>query len=195
MGTRQKGFTIVELLIVIVVIAILAAITIIAYNGIQKRANDAAIQSDLKNIATALSNYNALKGTYPTSETQISNMNNTALTGVAEANAKVSRDSYDLTTAAAPGDQNARNLLICVRSGGTSPAFGIAAFSKSGDVWFYTSGGGLTKSPDSWIGQQTTSCPRLGIALSDPGYARWFGYERPLSTTDIASGWKSWAAN
>lgn len=34
----KSGFTIVELLIVVVVIAILAAITIVAYNGIQNRA-------------------------------------------------------------------------------------------------------------------------------------------------------------
>lgn len=38
---RQAGFTIVELLIVIVVIAILAAISIVAYNGIQQRAHNA----------------------------------------------------------------------------------------------------------------------------------------------------------
>ena len=43
-GYRQ-GFTIVELLIVVVVIAILAAITIVAYNGIQNRAKDSAAQS------------------------------------------------------------------------------------------------------------------------------------------------------
>lgn len=36
--TRAAGFTIVELLIVVVVIAILAAITIVSYNGIQERA-------------------------------------------------------------------------------------------------------------------------------------------------------------
>ena len=42
---KQKGFTIVELLIVVVVIAILAAITIVAYNGIQQRAKDSAAQS------------------------------------------------------------------------------------------------------------------------------------------------------
>lgn len=50
----QKGFTIVELLIVIVVIGILAAITIVAYNGIQDRANTAKITSDQRNIATAI---------------------------------------------------------------------------------------------------------------------------------------------
>lgn len=51
---RSEGFTIVELLIVIVVIAILAAITIVSYNGIQKRAAESAVKSDLRNAATAL---------------------------------------------------------------------------------------------------------------------------------------------
>ena len=44
---QPKGFTIVELLIVIVVIAILAAITIVAFTGIQQRARDSAAKSDL----------------------------------------------------------------------------------------------------------------------------------------------------
>lgn len=45
----SSGFTIVELLIVIVVIGILAAITIVAYNGIQNRAQQAAVSADLSN--------------------------------------------------------------------------------------------------------------------------------------------------
>ena len=46
-GHRTIGFTIVELLIVVVVIAILAAITIVAFNGVQNRAKASAVQQSL----------------------------------------------------------------------------------------------------------------------------------------------------
>lgn len=53
---RQKGFTIVELLIVVVVIAILAAITIVAYNGVTRAAKEAVVQDAIsttqKKLAT-----------------------------------------------------------------------------------------------------------------------------------------------
>ncbi|MDB5179864.1 MAG: hypothetical protein JWN12_496 [Candidatus Saccharibacteria bacterium] len=55
--SRRRGFTIVELLIVIVVIGILAAITIVAYNGIQQRVKIAVIQSDLEQGAKQLETY------------------------------------------------------------------------------------------------------------------------------------------
>ena len=44
---KKTGFTIVELLIVIVVIAILASITIVAYNGIQNQATESSVKSEL----------------------------------------------------------------------------------------------------------------------------------------------------
>ncbi len=64
-ATRQKGFTIVELLIVIVIIAILAAISIVAYNGIQQRARDSQRLQDVKTIAKAMEAYYIDNGVYP----------------------------------------------------------------------------------------------------------------------------------
>lgn len=64
---RQSGFTIVELLIVIVIIGILAAITIVAYNGIQQRARDSQRASDLTTLNKALELYYIDNGEYPPS--------------------------------------------------------------------------------------------------------------------------------
>ncbi len=71
-NTRQnRGFTIVELLIVIVVIAILASISIVAYNGIQRRANVSAAYSDMKSLGQAFEIYRVDYGQYPTTNTEI----------------------------------------------------------------------------------------------------------------------------
>jgi prepilin-type N-terminal cleavage/methylation domain-containing protein len=51
---KSSGFTIVELLIVVVVIAILAAITIVSFNGITARANDSAVKTGLSNTIKKL---------------------------------------------------------------------------------------------------------------------------------------------
>ena len=65
MHKNKRGFTIVELLIVIVVIAILAAISIVAYNGIQQRGRMATRASDVSSIQKALEIYRADNGVYP----------------------------------------------------------------------------------------------------------------------------------
>lgn len=65
----QKGFTIVELLIVVVIIGILAALVIIGYNGIQSRARDADRSSDLRALKVAIEQYNVDYGYYPAAGT------------------------------------------------------------------------------------------------------------------------------
>jgi len=64
---NQHAFTIVELLIVIVVIGILAAITIVAFNGVQSRARDASLSSSVVSLEKGLKLYNAENGTFPSS--------------------------------------------------------------------------------------------------------------------------------
>lgn len=61
----ERGFTIVELLIVVVVIAILAAITIVSYNGITGRANASAAKSLAATWAKKVELYQAEEGAYP----------------------------------------------------------------------------------------------------------------------------------
>lgn len=62
---KDRGFTIVELLIVIVVIAILAAITIVAYNGIQNRAKASAGQAAANALMKKVEAYNTVNSAYP----------------------------------------------------------------------------------------------------------------------------------
>ena len=63
--TNKSGFTIVELLIVVVVIAILAAITIVAYNGIQQNSRYSVMKSDIATYNKAILMYQAKYGNYP----------------------------------------------------------------------------------------------------------------------------------
>lgn len=62
----ERGFTIVELLIVIVVIGILAAITIVSFNGVTAKANTTSAQSAAATALKKAEAYNAEKQSYPT---------------------------------------------------------------------------------------------------------------------------------
>lgn len=62
---HTSGFTIVELLIVIVVIAILAAVVMVSYNNIQKRARDSIRLQDVANLQKAFEVYRTINGAYP----------------------------------------------------------------------------------------------------------------------------------
>lgn len=64
--TQSKyGFTIVELLVVIVIIGILAAMTIVSYTGIAAKASVATVQADLANAKKQIAMYYAEHGVYP----------------------------------------------------------------------------------------------------------------------------------
>lgn len=62
---RQEGFTIVELLIVIVIIGILATLVIVTFTGTQQKARNSQRQTDINAINSHLASYFAEKGGYP----------------------------------------------------------------------------------------------------------------------------------
>jgi prepilin-type N-terminal cleavage/methylation domain-containing protein len=62
---KNKGFTIIELLIVIVIIAILATIGVVAYGGVQQNARDSKRKSDISSLHTGFEAYFVQAQTYP----------------------------------------------------------------------------------------------------------------------------------
>ncbi len=66
--TDKAGFTIVELLIVVVVIGILAAVTILSYTGISVKAHQTTLASDAHGAATVMGTDNVTNGAYASSE-------------------------------------------------------------------------------------------------------------------------------
>ena len=64
---KQKGFALVELLVVISIMAILTTMAMVVYSGLQSQSRDAKRQSDLKTIQSALEQYRADQGFYPLS--------------------------------------------------------------------------------------------------------------------------------
>ncbi len=112
---NSRGFTIVELLIVIIVIAILATLVITAYNGVQAKARDTKRQSDAKEVQKAAEAYNADNGSYPDAEADFTAAGNT-----------IKLDStIDLATASDPAveadtasDHNTIAIEYCGTGGG-----------------------------------------------------------------------------
>lgn len=145
---NQRGFTIVELLIVIVVIAILAAVTVVAYTGVQNRAHDTAVQNDLETIAKKFELYkiDSSAGLYPYGAT----LNNGDAFRLA-----VSRNSYEPTSA--------YQLLNCTSATTPGIDYAILAVSKSGNRYYVgseTGGVKLYTGGGSWI-STTTICATI----------------------------------
>lgn len=137
---NRRGFTIVELLIVIVIIGILAAITIVAYNGIQNRSYDTSIQSDLNNIAKIIQLEGIKNGdVYPMP---------TASMGI-----KVTKSAFATT----------QNTMYFCKNDSTNQ-FALAAKSRSGKTYKYVSSTSVTESPTNLYGADT--CDLIDLTWS-----------------------------
>lgn len=155
--TGSRGFTIVELLIVIVVIAILAAISIVAYTGIQSRAHDTSVQNDLRNFANLVEMYNADRGDYPRSITDVQWMHdNLGRIGI-------SKNSYQVLFSNSGGATY--NFQYCYPAAGSNNRFAVIARSASGKVFVY--GGNTTGEFTGTIsGTWRDNCNNVGVPMT-----------------------------
>jgi prepilin-type N-terminal cleavage/methylation domain-containing protein len=63
--TKKYGFTIVEILVTTIIISILAAVSVLAFNGAQNRAYMAQVYANVSNAAKLMNVYHTINGTYP----------------------------------------------------------------------------------------------------------------------------------
>lgn len=73
---RASGFTIVELLVVIIVIAILATLTIVSYSAVTNNAKKQSAKTDAQTAATVLNKYKAEHGAFPADMATLGTVNN-----------------------------------------------------------------------------------------------------------------------
>ena len=173
MWAKQKptGFTIVELLIVIVVIAILAAITIVAYNGIQARAQESTVRNDLASASKKLHLFNVDNSRFPNSVAEL------ATVGI-----DISNGAYALWPDVAV------NLGYCSKP--DYSGYALFAMTRSGTRLMIQESGTVKVDTTGTTWDSTTGT--LGTQCSAAGYSVNFthGYVR----TDTTTGpWRAWA--
>lgn len=148
----ERGFTIVELLIVVVVIAILAAITIVSYNGITRSANDSAAKQQASTVAKKIESYQAKEGRYPVNATEL--VNAAESYNLPISNVMNNGATPALFTQTAPAAADRTNTVVvrkCAQTG--SPAItnqaGITAANITGVQIYYWdfSAAALTTTP------------------------------------------------
>ena len=101
MTRHRNGFTLIEMLIVVVVIGIIAAIAIPKFAQAKGRSRAAAVRSDLRNLATAQEEYLSENGVYATSPAALSYSNSE---GVVITIVEVTVGGWSATASHAQGD-------------------------------------------------------------------------------------------
>lgn len=150
-NSKSRGFTIVELLIVIVVIAILAAISIVAYNGIQNRSKTSSAQAAMQTMVKKAEAANAIASSYPQDAAAFAAQSDSSLTG-----SGITIVAAAIT--AAPATPGTVQYVPCTGTAGTGAVI---------SYWNYSDNAVVTKS----IGQPTaTGTCAAGTALPDASY-------------------------
>ena len=161
--SSPKGFTIVELLIVIVVIAILAAITIVAYNGIQARANNTAVEADASAIIKKMEMAKIELGRYPETVNEMP-------------------DGFSFTKSAYDPTQN--NIYYCLDKANQLYTFGLRSRTLQG---YLINTGVLSKTTGT---SGATTCDAIGKTwVNDTTTVVFQGYVGSTQTWSSSWGW------
>lgn len=102
---NAKGFSLIELLVVVAIIGLLAAIAIPQFLAYRAHAVDSQMKSDLKNAALAMDSYFAENKVYPTSVAAIVSVGFNQTQGVALTIAVPTPSSFTITATKPSGTQ------------------------------------------------------------------------------------------
>ncbi|MGH7142462.1 MAG: type II secretion system protein [Candidatus Saccharimonadales bacterium] len=144
---KQKGFTIVELLIVIVVIGILATLVLVTYTGVQSKARDTVRQTDIDAVDSHLETFYAQYGFYPSeadlAQTGTGNFVSTFMQGL-DPNSLTSPEGGTIATAAQSSGNysygyvasgtSCTNTTLTTITGGVPQNNGCSAFVLTADL-------------------------------------------------------------
>lgn len=171
MNTGRRGFTIVELLIVIVVIAVLASILVVGYGAVQNNAHDASVKADLRKIDDAMKQY-ALdnEGVFPSTNANLQTLG-----------LKLNTSSYMMT--------NARNVYLCTNATGTE--YAVVSMSRSGKRFVIKSETGITEYTGTVLWDATTTNSSATCADVDADYVPTGGGITGL----VGTTWTTWATS
>lgn len=163
-----KGFTIVELLIVVVIVGILAGIVLIAYNGVQDRSRASVAQTDLNNAKKQLSIYQARNGAFPTTYQQL-----------IDANMHFSRTVYEVNRA------GYGNMYYCYNT--VTGQFALGARTVKAAYGFVVTSNSNIKNITSTTVTANYTCTTIGLSgSSDANAITYQGLE-----TGTAN-WRDW---
>lgn len=144
MNTIKNGFTIVELIVVVVVIGILAGIAIVSYSGAQKKAYDTAVQADLEQMADQFDVFRTRSSTdvYPATQTELESLD-----------IDITNSAYSTTVAV--------NVYACVAA--DLKSFAIVSQSKSGNILKITNTSDTVAFTPASSFTLATTCSSLGM--------------------------------
>ena len=115
---KNQGFTLVELLIVIVIIAILTVVSLVAYNGLQNQAKTSAAKSAADAVAKKAELYNTAKSSYPTNLSVLTNTADSGEPYYLDANTVKAPTGGSLAAGTAPTEANTVEYAPCTGNKG-----------------------------------------------------------------------------